>query len=98
MMRITKVEWIDVKKEMPTTEEFGPYPCVLVAMACKGNPDWGHQVRWAELRFFGGDKTRPYWAGNKGEGCKPLENDSWFVEFWAPPFKHPLKEKEEGEA
>lgn len=85
----TKVEWIATKERMPTREEFGAYPCVLVALACKGQPDWGHQTRTAELRFFGGDVARPYWAGHKGENCKPIENDSWFVEYWAAPLQLP---------
>lgn len=88
-MRYTHVDWIDAEKEMPSTEEFGPYPCVHVALACKGHPEFGYQIRMAELRFFGGDKRRPYWSSFKGEGHSPIENTAWFVKYWAPPFKQP---------
>ena len=88
-MRQTEVQWIDVNTEMPTTEEFGPYPTVLVAMECVGLPEWGFSTRWAELRFFGKDKARPYWAALKKEDNRPIENDSWRVAYWAPPFKTP---------
>jgi len=88
-MRTTPVEWIDAKKELPSTDEFGPYPNAIVAMACKGNPEWGFNIRQAHLRFFGGDTSRPYWAGNKDEGYRPIENDSWYVAFWAAPLTQP---------
>lgn len=90
-MEYSKVNWVDAKIRLPTVEEYGPYPSVLVALACKNHEaDWGFQYRFADLRFFGGDVTRPYWAGNKSEGCKPIENDAWYVAYWAPMFQSPL--------
>lgn len=88
-MRTNKVVWIDVASELPTKEEFGAYPNVYVALACKGHPDWGYQIRQAELRFFGGDVSRYYWCGSKVEGIAPIENDSWSVKFWTPLLNQP---------
>lgn len=83
-MRQTNVNWIKASEELPTIEEFGPYPHVMVAIGIKGRPEQGHSIRFADLRFFGGDKNRPYWAGGKSEDVRPIENDVWFVEYWAP--------------
>jgi len=88
-MRTTPVEWINATKELPTTEEFGPYPNAIVALACRNNPSAGFSVRTAHLRFFGGDKYRPYWASDKGEDYRPIENDAWYVAFWAAPLTAP---------
>jgi hypothetical protein len=89
-MRTTPVEWIDATKELPSVDEFGPYPTTLVALACKDHPELGFRVRTAHLRFFGKDKSRPYWAGDKSEGnCAPLENDAWYVALWAPGIAQP---------
>jgi hypothetical protein len=89
-MRKTEVTWIDPKVELPTTEEFGAYPCVMVALTVRGNENiWGFQIRSAELRFFGGDKSRPYWAGSKSENHRPIENDAWYVAYWTPMISQP---------
>lgn len=67
----------------PNRDEYGPYPTVLIALACKDKPDWGHRVQVGVLWFFGGDPGRPYWTGgSKTDG--PVENSSWHVTHWAP--------------
>lgn len=82
-MITTNVGWKAIVDGYPSTEDFGPYPTVLVALECKDQKQWGHRIQFAELRFFGGDKARPYWAGiSKSDG--PIENSSWYVTHWAP--------------
>lgn len=76
--------WVPVAEGLPTTEEFGPYPHVIVALACKGHPEWGCGMRFAQLRFFGGDKTRPYWCSDT-KSPDPIENDAWHVVAWTRP-------------
>ena len=78
-----KVAWKEIAKDgLPSREEFGPCPNVLVAMACAGQAGYGHPVRHAELRFFGKDPARPYWCCGTKE-VKPIENSSWHVTHWA---------------
>ena len=86
-MRTTKLQWVHISSELPSSKEFGPYPTVVAALSCSGEPKFGFRVRDAQLRFFGGDKNRHYWVDPVT--IKPIENDSWFVEYWAPPFEPP---------
>lgn len=89
----TPTDWREIAKDgYPSTDEYGPYPCVMVAMACEGHPDWSYSVRPAELRFFGRDKKRPFWTSPfKKDGYVPIENDAWYVTHWAPYMAPPEK-------
>lgn len=90
----TPVNWIKASDRLPTKREFGPYPYVLVALACRGNPEWGHKTQPAELRFFGGDPSRHYWVETKNGNPVPIENEAWFVEYWAYPLQQPTSQLE----
>lgn len=82
--------WREIAKDgYPSIEEYGPYPTVMVALACKGQPDWPYRIQYGVLWFFGGDKSRPYWTGpEKTSG--PIENPAWHVTHWAPALEPPL--------
>jgi len=96
ILNYTPAKWRSVKRDgYPSTDDFGPYPKVFVSMVCRGHEDWNPTVRVAELRFFGGDKNRPFWAGLKNENCAPIENDSWYVTHWAPCLRAPDPDVEE---
>ena len=84
----THIKWKSIAKDgYPTREKFGPYPTVMVALACKGKPEYGYRKQIAELRFFGGDETRPYWCEN---GRAVIENSSWHVTHWVPALSDPI--------
>lgn len=84
---MNNLPWILASSRLPSTEVYGPYPTVDVIMQCNsarypdGTVPFQRRVVDAELRFIGGNKSRPYWVDSKQV---PLENDSWFVTHWAP--------------
>lgn len=77
--------WTLVTDRLPSKEEFGPYPTVEVVTQCNHEPSsepWQGQ-QFAELRFLGGDPTRPIWCSVEKLHL-PIENSSWFVTHWRP--------------
>lgn len=84
-MKTTQVGWIEIKKcGYPSVVEYGNYPTVLVSMKMVRETEVAYvrKLEKAELRFFGGDKNRPYWCSTKDH--LPIENSAWVVTHWIP--------------
>lgn len=56
------LNWIPVTERLPTKEEYGAYPHVLVTVEYAKHPEYGQGIQIAELRFIGGNLDRPYWV------------------------------------
>lgn len=70
------------EKGLPPVTASDPYPTCFVILKCVGKT-W-RTIHVGELRFFGGDRARPYWKSGESKGGI-LENDSWYVTHWARP-------------
>lgn len=96
-MKTTKVNWVSVNKQgYPSKEEYGHYPTVLVSMKMVSEttrvPFW-RRLEKAELRYFGGDPSRPYWCNPNNQ--QPIENTAWVVTHWVPWLRDPQEDTKE---
>lgn len=79
---VRDMRWITAEKAIKKAiHDNIPYLRGLVALRnTKGPPFSYWQYHKGELRFFGGDRTRPYWVSMRGQ--VPLENDAWYVAYY----------------
>lgn len=87
----TPAKWIDADKELPTYEEHGYYPRVIVALQLVDHPEYGFGQQWAELRYLGKNKNRPVWL--EPGTLKPIETEARAVRYWANPLADPGQQK-----
>lgn len=86
----TPAQWFDSDKVLPSQEEHGPYPRVIVALQYVDHPDLGFSQQMAELRYLGKNKSRPVWLDIKTRA--PIETEVLCVRYWANPLVDPPKE------
>lgn len=75
------VVWFDADVELPSKEEYGPYPRVIVATQYVGHPEWGCGQQVAELRYIGKNKNRPIWL-KPDKTLVPIETEAVAVRYW----------------
>lgn len=91
----TDVPWYDADEVLPSKEEYGPYPRVIVALYYVDHPDWGCGQQVAELRYLGKNKNRPVWL-SADKNLTPIENEARCVRFWTPMLTPPILINEKG--
>lgn len=84
----TDVVWFDADEVLPSKEEHGPYPRVIVATVYVDHPEWGCGQQMAELRYLGKNMNRPVWLEPKT--LKPIENEAICVRYWTLPLTPPI--------
>lgn len=89
----TPTKWIATSERLPDTETYGPYPRVLVAISNHNHPEYGFGLRFAELRFINGDRTRPTWVACDRDRT-PVETYAYGVTHWAPAPEDPSTDQE----
>lgn len=82
----TDCVWFDASI-LPDTKLYGPYPRVVVATQWVRNPEFGYGQRVAELRFLGGNPSRPWWV--EPGTLKPIESEVLVVRYWTSMLKDP---------